>query len=161
MSLNNIHLTPPMLVRLYSDTLVETNSVALPGSKSFNYLGNNQKKILVIVSHQYVPFLPDGELDFLTTILAACRLSIADIAIVNYCNADQRELQNLIDTQAKNILLFGIDPPSIKLPINFPQFQLQQFDKHTYLHAPTLAELENDKSLKLKLWNSLKQLFGL
>ena len=133
----------------------------MPESKPLKYLGGNQKHILVIVSHSAVPFLPDAELSFLTNILAACKLSIADIGIINNTTVGQTDLQNLIDSEAKNILLFGVEPLSIGLPINFPAFQLQQFNKRTYLHAPALSEIENDKAVKSRLWTSLRAMFGI
>jgi hypothetical protein len=70
-------------------------------------------------------------------------------------------LPSLIESKAGSVLLFGIDPAGIGLPINFPQFQLQHFNKRSYLHAPTLAELEKDKEAKKQLWGSLKKLFAI
>lgn len=159
MSLNTIHLKSSLLARLYKHSLIETNTTTIPQSQPLNDSGNNQKKIVVIVSHEAIAFLPDDEFNFLTTVLTACRLSIADIAMINNYHVDQTHLQNIIHSEAKHILLFGVEPLSIGLPINFPQFQVQQFNKRTYLHAPTLAQIEHDKKLKTKLWNALKALF--
>jgi len=161
MSLNNIQLTPTMLAGLYKNSLVETEVVSTPEVKQLKYLGNNHKNILVIVSHSSVPFLPDEELNFLTNILAACKLSIADIGILNNKNTELAELQNLISLESKNVLLFGVEPSAIGLPINFPAFQLQSFNNRTYLHAPQLGQIENDKPLKGKLWSGLKLMFGI
>ena len=161
MSINTIQLTTSLLADLYKDSLIETSATAVPESKQLTYLGSNQKNILVIVSHSNLPFLPDDELSFLTTVLAACKLGIADIGIINNNAAGSAELQKLIQSEAKTILLFGVEPLSIELPINFPAFQLQQFNKRTYLHAPALSEIEKDKALKSRLWNSLKALFGI
>ncbi len=161
MSLNNIHLKSNMLADLYKDFLVETSTTAVPELKQLKYLGNNQKNIIVIVSHQSVPFLPDEELNFLTTVLAACKLSIADIGIINNYNVEQADLQSIINSEARNVLLFGVEPLSIGLPINFPAFQLQPFNNRTYLHTPALFQIESDKGLKSRLWTSLKTLFGI
>lgn len=161
MSLNNIALTPSMLADLFPDSLIETNATTVPESHPVKYLGNNQKNILVVVSNSAVPFLQDNELNFLTTILAACKLGIGDIAIVNHHTTNDTAIQNIINSETKNVLSFGVDPLSIGLPINFPQFQVQQFNKRTYLYAPALSEIENDKTLKSKLWNALKVLFGI
>jgi hypothetical protein len=159
MSLNTIELKPQMLAGLYTDTLLQTSTTSVPESRPIKYLGNNQKNIVFIVSHSSVPFLPDNELAFVTNILGACKLSLADIAIVNRNNVNQEELE-LLTSKAKVILLFGTEPLSIGLPINFPPFQLQPFNARTYLYSPSLSELENDKTLKVKLWNCLKNLFG-
>ena len=170
MSLNNIQLQPYLLADLYPNVLIETNSTSIPVSppeakseaKPFKYLGKNEKKILIMVANAEVPFLPDTELSLLTNILSACKLSLADIAIINSYNIEHTELQNSVQQlEAKSVILFGIDPLSIGLPLNFPQFQLQQFDKRIYLYSPALSELEQDKSLKTRLWICLKELFGL
>ena len=162
MSLNNIQLKSSMLADLYRDSLVETESkTSSPAPKQLKYLGTNQKHIIVVVSHESVPFLPDEELNFLSTVLAACKLSIADIGILNAYNAEETELQNVINTEGNKVLLFGIQPLAIGLPINFPAFQLQPFNNRTYLYAPALSQIENDKALKGKLWISLKAMFGI
>ncbi len=161
MNLNNIRLKANMLADLYKNSLVETSAVSVSEKEQMKYLGNNQKNILVVVSHQTVPFLPDDELNFLTNILAACKLSIADIGIINNNHADQTGLQSMINSEAKNVLLFGVEPLAIGLPINFPAFQLQPFNNRTYLYAPVLSQIENDKALKSKLWSALKVLFGI
>jgi len=115
----------------------------------------------VVVRHASVTFLPDDELSFLVNILSACKLSLADIAIFNSSRIQAEELQEMSQADTKTVLLFGIDPLSIGLPINFPQFQLQQFNKRMYLYSPSLSELDKDKGLKLKLWASLKTLFAI
>ena len=161
MSLNSIQLDPHLLADLFPSQLVETVTTTMPEKIFQNYLGNNAKKIVVLVTHESVPYLPDEELNFLTSILAACKLSMADIAIANTNRMNQEEVESLINAEGKTVLLFGLEPPAIGLPIQFPQFQLQPFNKRTYLHAPALSEMEKDKELKKQLWNSLKKLFGL
>jgi hypothetical protein len=161
MSLNNIQLKSSLLADLYKNCLVETSTNSALETKQPKYLGNNQKNIIVIVSHQTVPFLPDEELSFLTTILAACKLSMADIGVINNDRVEPTDLKNIIQSEAKNILLFGVEPLTIGLPINFPPFQLQPFNNRTYLHAPALSQIENDKALKARLWSALKVLFGI
>lgn len=151
-----------MLADLYKNSLVETTSPQVAGEpKKLRYLGNNQKKIIVIVFHQSVPILPDAELGFLSNVLAACKLGIADIGIINSHGADQDDLQALIKEEANKVLLFGVEPLAIGLPINFPAFQLQPFNNRIYLHAPALSQIENDKALKGRLWTSLKAMFGI
>lgn len=161
MNLNDISLKTRLLADLYRNSLVETRASSVPESGRIKYLGNNQKNIVVIVSYPGVPFLPDGELSFLTNVLAACKLSLADIAIVNMEGFDISGLQDFIDREGRSILLFGVPPLSIGLPINFPAFQLQPFNQRTYVYAPALSEIESDKSLKAKLWTALKVLFGI
>lgn len=161
MSLNHIQLKSSLLADLYKNSLIETSTISVSEATQLKYFGNNQKNILIIVSHQTVPFLHDEELSFLTNVLAACKLSMADVGIVNNHGAEQNDLQNLINAEAKQVLLFGVEPLAIGLPINFPPFQLQPFNNRTYLHAPELSEVEDDKTLKARLWSALKVLFGI
>lgn len=163
MSLNQIHLTTKLLTDLYSNVLIESSvATSMPDSEPFKYLGNNEKKILLLISNDTFVFLPDNELSFLINILAACKLSLTDVSIINTYKAEHDEIERaILYLEAKNIIFFGMEPLSIGLPINFPQYQLQKFNKRTYLYSPVLQNLENDKALKLKLWNCLKVLFSL
>jgi hypothetical protein len=65
--------------------------------------------------------------------------------------------------QPKIILLFGVEPSAIRLPINFPAFRPQDFDGCTYLSTPGLDQLvpntDESKLLKSKLWVCLKTIF--
>jgi hypothetical protein len=160
MNLNQIDLTSRLLSELYADVLVESNATPVPGKKETKYLGRNEKNIIVFVSHPSAPFLPDAELVFLTNVLSACNLGLNDVAIINRHDLDEKKSADLMnELEAKNVLLFGMEPLSIGLPMNFPNFQLQQFNKRTYLTGPPLSEIEKDKTLKTKLWTSLKSLF--
>jgi hypothetical protein len=131
---------------------------------SYKFLGNNRRNVAIIVHSPGTPFLPDNQLSFLTKILEACRMNIGDIAIVNAATTSVviTELRQQLNPNA--VLLFGLEPVAIKLPINFPVFRLQPYDACTYLSAPALSQLvqnsEESKLLKSKLWVCLKTLFN-
>jgi hypothetical protein len=154
-------VTEPIVIE---KNLVEIPKQELPVQKEqrhFDFLGKNKKKILILTANEKAQYLPEHELKFLTSILKACGLTTEDVAILNLKNqhADYSELQSFFQAQAS--LLFGLEPQKIDLPMNFPQFQLQNFNKCTYLHSPTLSEIEKEKALKMKLWACLKNLFSL
>lgn len=161
MSLNHIALNPKIVSQLYSNTLVETTTTPVAEKSPVRVIGENRRNIIVIVRHVNVPVLPDEELNFLTSVLAACKLGLADIALMNAASMSEDQLQSIIADSGRQVLLFGTDPLSIGLPINFPAFQLQQFNQRTYLYSPALSEVEKDKTLKSRLWTSLKSLFGI
>lgn len=130
---------------------------------SYKLLGNHRRKVTIIVDSPGSAFLPDDQLGFLSKILEACRMNIGDVAIVNH-----HTLPVTINTlrgqlQPENIILFGVDPTAIRLPINFPAFKLQPYDNCTYLYAPSLQQMVGNtpdaKLLKSKLWVCLKTLF--
>src|SRR6476661_1685011 len=87
MSFENIQLSPSLIQDLYKDVLIvendrPLNSIALKEPRN-GYLEKNEKNIQVLINEADSPYLSDEDLNFLTGILNACRLSIADVAIVN------------------------------------------------------------------------------
>lgn len=160
MSLNNVQLGPRLLADLYASVLIDAPATAVP-EPQVPFLGGNKRNILV-VSKSTEAFLPDGELQFLTSVLAACKLGLADIALVNFDRLAEKDFHPLVSFfNAQTVLLFNVEPLHFGLPINFPPFQIQEFDRRTYLYAPDLPRIEQDKGLKKDLWLALKNLFCL
>lgn len=118
-----------------------------------------------MINEANAAFIMEDDLVFLTNILKACNLSLADIAIINIAqqNLEYQAIKKQLKTET--ILLFDVDPSAIKLPFLIPAFQLQKFDAFTIMVAPQLALLKKEgteaKLLKTKLWLSLKQIFNL
>jgi hypothetical protein len=131
---------------------------------AYKYLGKNQRQITIIIQSPGIAFLPDDQLTVLTKMLEACRMNIGDVAIINHANTPVAITTLREQLHPSIILLFGIQPVDIRLPINFPIFKIQAYDDCTYLYAPPLSELvpptEESKLLKSKLWVCLKTLFA-
>ncbi len=184
MSLNNIKLSPYLVSALYPKSLLgESNDSAAqvittvpekkieeaiksapekttPATAGLKFLGNNQKKVSIIVNYNDTVHLPDAQLDFLTTLLTACKLSLNDVAIINMNNYKEASYDIILTNfESKIVLLFGLTAQQFGFPFETPQYQVQQFVGKTILHAPALHNLENDKTAKGKLWNSLKRIF--
>ena len=181
MDLNHLELPAFVVADLYQNSLIDsdeitgnTGSVTIPVPaklttipaietiSSWKHLGNNLKNILIVVNNDAAVYLPDEELDFLTGILGACRLNLADVAIVNTNNhpeASYKELTHFF--KSKIVFLFAIEPAAFGLPMNFPHYQLQAFAGNSFLYSPSLKELENNRVEKSKLWVCLKRLFNL
>jgi hypothetical protein len=158
--------TPEMNPVSYSDaggSLIKHAEVSKPEKNTVKFLGNNSKKILIIVRHPEEVFLPERHLEFLIRLLAACKLNIGDVAIVNdgYRTANINILKQQLSPD--KVILFGIDPTEIQLPLTFPQFKMQNYANSTYLSVPSLDILNHaveDKLIKTKLWVCLKSMFG-
>lgn len=115
----------------------------------------------VLVFHHHTQnVLPSNENVLLQAILNACKLKPEEIGVFSRSVLNQNNLKEILEKhQPKKIILFGVDPAAIGLPIHFPVFQIQGYQNIQYLHAPALTELESDKQLKIQLWQKLKQLF--
>lgn len=180
MGLNDLHLSPSILSLLYPSSLISTTGnieiaqPEIPAKDSTNpkketetlpawkFLGSNQRNILVIVNYHNAVNLPDEELSFLTNMLAACQLSLGDVAIVNrnnYKDISYKEI--LTHFQSKIVFLFGVEPTAFGLPVSFPYFQVQSLANSTFLYAPALEVRNTDPLLKSKLWVSLRSIFGI
>ncbi len=166
MSLDNIQLPATILQELYSKSLYhfETDKSHLSDIPAcpIGFLGNNQKKIAILVNCETAIYLQDEELNFLLGILTACKLSMADIALINLCKNRDLIYSVLTDQlKAEKIFLFGLNAATIALPLQFPHYQVQQFNNQVYLSSVALNELQANKEEKMKLWNCLKNIFSL
>ena len=165
MSLDNIQLSPLLVEKLYSKALVDLDRLQPASVKTeparFNWLGNNDKNILIVVNEPAAAFLQDQDLNLLVGILTACKLSLADVALINI---DKNSHANY-DTLNKSltpatILLFGVAPSDLDFPLHFPHFQLQPYNGQHYLCSPALSMLAADVGLKKQLWISLQKHFN-
>lgn len=180
MDLNHINLPPAALAGLYGETLVSDHTanstppvavkkevppagnLTTDQKTTIRSLGNNQQQILVLVNVPDAVFLSDESLTFLTGVLSACKLSMADVALVNLHHYPEIPYQTLLsEFKSRIVFLFDKDPASFGLPMNFPHYQLQAFAGNTFLYAPSLQELQKDKAEKTNLWACLKRLFNL
>lgn len=172
MSLNDIRLPASLLVSLYRHVLVEGERVVVqeinpvekvsprpPGSPGF--LGGNARKLCVVNRDSSSPYINDDDLHFLAEVLKACRMGLPDVAIFNH--ARQPLDYHILREQATPaiVILFGLHPQELSLPVEFPPFQIQTFDQVRYLCAPPLQEIAASRPLKSQLWACLKQLFSL
>jgi len=158
-----IKLPISIISDLFRNCLVDLN---IPGSSSDKPATASTEKLAgtpvdtVVVSISEGKALPPQQLDFLKNIMKACKLEQADYTIIaNHQNGTPDYKATFSQFKQKQLILFGIDPSAIGLPINFPHFQVQSFQQVRYLAAPKLDVIEADKALKMQLWQCLKQLF--
>jgi len=131
----------------------------------FSFLGNNARKICIVVEDHTAVFLSDIDLQFLTNVLSACKLNIGDVAIVN--TAQSAISMNQINEHIipSVCLLFGMDTDAIGLPFKIPAYQQQAYANCTFLMLPHFDRFagngEAAKLEKTKLWVSLKKLLNI
>ncbi len=165
MSLENIQLPPSIIQDLFKKALIDTTltqkSTHLSEEIAINFLGINKKHIIILINNKNAAFLDAISLKFLTDILSACKLTLEDVAIINLSHTP-------VDYQAINqqfrptkVLALGISLEAIALPLQFPNYQLQEYDTITYLQAPDLLAIKNSKEEKAKLWGCLQKLLNI
>jgi DNA polymerase III psi subunit len=154
---NNI-LHNDVLIALFKDSFL----VDLSANKVDLQQETTEPKFFeVLVFHHHAETeLPSSQLSLLEAIFNACKLNTTQVIIYSKNHTNTTPLNTLLEKhKSQKIILFGVDPAAVGLPIHFPVFQIQQYQQAQYLHAPSLTELENDKNLKIQLWQKLKQLF--
>lgn len=166
MSLNNIQLPAPVLQDLYKNTLIDSPAASTPKNNApagnIAFLGNNHQHITIVGNDASSIYLNDDDLKFLMGILAACKLSMGDVALVNRAKSTTLTYTAIEEElNAATILLFGVEPSALHLPLQFPHYQVQRFNNQVYLSAPDLHLIAADKAEKTKLWNCLKQIFSI
>ena len=96
----------------------------------------------------------------LTDLLTACKISMDDIALVNYHQNPQLNYQQITDQfQSKKNLVFGLSAVDLDLPFTIPYFQIQNFQGSLYMIAPPFSDFLKNINLKKDLWASLKKIF--
>lgn len=172
---NKVTLPDFVLPDLYKNHLVIVNEPSVGNKiekkiiesdlKEPEFLGNNQKKITILVSDKEAVFVNDQALQFLSAILTACKLNLGDVAIVNLANHKLSYTYIKEWLTPKNMILFDIEATSIQMPFKLPFYQVQAYDQCSILFAPSLDTMMGDsreaKLEKSKLWLSLKNMFNL
>jgi hypothetical protein len=135
---------------------------AEPGRKPF--LGDNAKGVLLLVKDDNNVHLAEDSLQLLTGILAACRLNMGDVAVMNMARHTASFAQLREQMQVNYCFLFDIGLEEVSLAFAIPPYQVFTHDSCTFLSAPAISRMlgtsEEAKLLKSKLWVCLKKIFN-
>jgi hypothetical protein len=163
MSIDNIQLSKTARRILFTKTLVEVTEAGKSGNKSseitINCLGGNEKNILFLVKDPQNKFLGDEEMNLLSNLITACKLTMADIVLVNNTHTPATCQQLSDHFHSKKILMFGLNTSEMELPFSIPHFQIQTFNQQLYMTTPPLNQFLTNKDLKKELWLCLQKLF--
>jgi hypothetical protein len=185
-------LPASVLVSLYKDTLVLPDSekkaaiiqnkeekvattapnpptAELPKVKKtsgpLKHLGDHHKKILVIVNDPNSVYLNETDFILLTSILNACKLTIADIALVNIGNQETSLHQILESLPSILIMCFDIESAQLKIKLPNTLYKVNELGDARLFFSKALASMQGTsadaKQEKGALWILLKPLFGL
>lgn len=139
---------------------IETTPIA-----PIKFLGEHQKKIMVLVQDSNAVHLNERDFDLLTSILNACKLTIADIALINLANKNYSLHQILVQIPSDIVLIFDINPTQLKIKLPTKIYSPILLGETQLLFSNNLSNMQGidqtSKIEKTKLWTSLKLIFKL
>ncbi len=152
------------LIHLYKNDEV----VCLPfeknellNNKHSNYkikaIGNNQKKILIMVSHS-INDLNSEENVLLFNILKAIHLTIEDVKLVEFAGQPFKFIKNSIEFE--KCILLGLDGSQIGLQMALNPYHIFNFMNTFFLTSHSANLLNKHKKYKENLWKALQKMFA-
>ncbi len=150
--IEKVKIPVSLLSELYKNVLIDD---ALPNESPVKKQLN---AVIAVADSNHKQHAEADEL--LSGIMNACKLNIGNSVVLKKDNSSTINSTAIKENYiTRTVILFGITPTEFGLPITFPHFQIQQVDEIKYISSPSLEEMLKDKTLKVKLWNSLKQIF--
>ena len=161
-----------VLADLFTNSLVFAGDIIAPEPVKTEvpkpekwYLGNYEKQFVVLVNEPGAVYLADEDLDFLAGILSACKLNLAQIALINFYRNEVSFQHLKAELNPAYVVSFGVNALQIQLPFSMPDYQVQQYSNCTILTAPSLKQLNQPtaeaKAEKTRLWKCLKKMLDL
>ncbi len=124
----------------------------------FNYLGENNRYMLLLVNSPGENIMPAKELEALQSILQAKKLDLKDVAIVNHTHYSSLLFQQLREYFAcSTLVLFGVNPQHLKMP-DFPPNVITPYEGIKVLSTYSFAEMLGSNDKKRAFWNEMKKL---
>lgn len=124
------------------------------GKTTIPFSGKNNKQILILVQNQGSDICTAANLDFLTKILSAIKLSLDDVALIN---ASQFESEKHQLPSFTKFISFGAEvflkSQNISVPVG------KYVSTKTALLADSIEQVQADVNLKKQLWGALQQMF--
>ena len=185
MSTDKTILSSSVLVDLYKDNLVVVEDIPLENKAAVEQtivtkkdaikeekwegpiksLGEHNKKITVIVNDPNSVHLNETDFILLTSILNACRLTIADIALINIGKQPVGLHQILQEYPSTLLISFAVDATQLKVKLPSTLYKVTQLGETHILFSNALSTMQGTgaeaKQEKAKLWTVLKKIFEL
>lgn len=129
------------------------------------YLGEHLKQVTIIVKDELAVHLNEKDLSLLSSILSACKLNLADIALINIAQQKLSLHEILNSLPSKLVMIFDVSGAELKIKLPTTLYKSIQLGDTYLLFSNSLSLMQGgDPSAKLekgKLWIILKQLFQL
>jgi hypothetical protein len=129
------------------------------------YLGEHLKQVTIIVKDELAVYLNENDLTLLSSILSACKLTLADVALINVAQQklSLHEILNVLPS--KLVMIFDVSSTTLKIKLPTTLYKSIQLGDTYLLFSNSISLMQGgDQSAKLekgKLWAILKSLFQL
>ena len=143
----------------------DNNHIPIYDSRQIKYLGEHLKQVTIIVKDELAVYLNENDLTLLSSILSACKLTLADIALINVAQQklSLHEILNVLPS--KLVMIFDVSSTTLKIKLPTTLYKSIQLGDTYLLFSNSLSLMQGgDQSAKLekgKLWAILKSLFQL
>ena len=144
---------------MFDETLYkQANTFKIEGEEEHQFLGKNQRNILVVVPKQE-NILNDGEKVFFEKILNSIGLQLDDVAVI--CPKNEAKFVYYKRTfECQQVITFGVRPFEIGIEeIEVPLYEIKDFQNIPILYGNTLKTIQGDVDKKKALWLNLKKIF--
>jgi len=139
-------------------SIVEEPKPVFEKKVEFEYLGKNQKRILILVNDNTNKVSSVQGTELLRKLVKAIELTNNDFALVNYANYTNASFEDLKSFfKCELILSFGVAMRTLGLAEQ-PLHQLFVVDNVKFVFTKNLHDLDSDQVSKKILWGSLQQL---
>lgn len=125
--------------------------------EKLNVKGDRNSEVLIVNIEPNDEFISTDQEAFLKNILAAVKLDIAQVAIINISKIELPFIKVLEILTPKTILAFGAALPEELQAID--PYSISTYKNCKILKSDSLGEIALDKAKKKALWESLQQLF--
>lgn len=124
----------------------------------FSYFGKNRKHFLILIKETEQEKLNNADNKLLTGILAAGKLSLTDVAIVNIAKTKANFLDIYKKLKPTSVVSFGVEIKDLGVPHSFELYKPTKIKTITWIISHSFVALHTDKTKKLGLWTALKEL---
>lgn len=136
------------------------NEIYNPSPTTEDNITLDEYPLIVYVGYLKEKFPPELE-QLLTNILKALKLSFAEILIIYKEELLSKRIRNIKNLNPKKVISFGIQPQTIGFNVLNIPYEMIAFKNTRLILADDLAEINNNSSLKQKLWMELQKMFDL
>ena len=128
---------------------------------NYDYLGENNKYILILIDQPLKSeIISAKDLLRLEKTLAALKLELRDVAIVNLQQCESLHFESLKDFFSCNkVIGFGIELAKIGIEKEVPINTVFRIEECPFLLASSLEELSSNQAQKVIWWSAMKSIF--